>query len=299
MNSLLVEKYRPTNLSDYIGSTEVISCAEQFITDGDIPHLLLYGKAGTGKTTLAKLLVKNISCDYLYVNASDENSVDSIRFKIKTFISAVGFNDLKVVILDEADYLTPNAQAALRNLMETFSKHSRFIMTCNYVERIIDPIQSRCQLFSVIIPNKADAARKVVTILQNEKVQFDINDVKIIIDNGYPDMRRIINNVQKSIQNNKLVLDNASILNADFKQDILNSIVDRKDVKHVRQIIADNSVRDFSEVFTYLYENVDEISKDNADIILMVLAQYQYQDALVVDKEINFAAMISAMKEKL
>ena len=299
MNSLLVEKYRPSNLSDYIGSTEVISCAEQFITDGDIPHLLLYGKAGTGKTTLAKLLVKNISCDYLYVNASDENSVDSIRFKIKTFISAVGFNDLKVVIVDEADYLTPNAQAALRNLMETFSKHSRFIMTCNYVERIIDPIQSRCQLFSVTIPNKADAARKVVTILQNEKVQFDINDVKIIIDNGYPDMRRIINNVQKSIQNNKLVLDNASILNADFKQDILNCIVDRKDVKHIRQIIADNSVRDFSEVFTYLYENVDEISKDNADIILMVLAQYQYQDALVVDKEINFAAMISAMKEKL
>ena len=237
-------------------------------------------------------LVKNISCDYLYVNASDENSVDSIRFKIKTFISAVGFNDLKVVILDEADYLTPNAQAALRNLMETFSKHSRFIMTCNYVERIIDPIQSRCQLFSVTIPNKADAARKVVTILQNEKVQFDINDVKIIIDNGYPDMRRIINNVQKSIQNNKLVLDNASILNADFKQDILNCIVDRKDVKHIRQIIADNSVSDYSELFRLLYDEVDNYGNGKQAECIMNIAEAQYQDVHVVDKEINFMALI-------
>jgi|TARA_A100001201_G_C4094119_1_gene203093 DNA polymerase III delta prime subunit len=299
MNSLLVEKYRPVVLNDYIGTQELLDSSKNFIESGDIPHLLLYGKAGTGKTTLAKLLVKNIECDYLYVNASDENSVDSIRFKIKTFISAVGFNNLKVVILDEADYLTPNAQAALRNLMETFSKHSRFVMTCNYVERIIDPIQSRCQTFHVTIPTKAEAARKVKSILDSEKVKYTIDNIKIVVDNGYPDMRRTINMLQKSIVNNELVLDAKSVLQADFKQKVLNAIVNKNTVAQIRQIIADNSVRDFSELFTYLYENVEQISEQDADIVLLVLAQYQYQDALVVDKEINFAAMISALKEKI
>lgn len=299
MNSLLVEKYRPVVLSDYIGTQELLDSSKNFIESGDIPHLLLYGKAGTGKTTLAKLLVKNIECDYLYVNASDENSVDSIRFKIKTFISAVGFNNLKVVILDEADYLTPNAQAALRNLMETFSKHSRFVMTCNYVERIIDPIQSRCQTFHVTIPTKAEAARKIKSILDSEKVKYTIDNIKIVVDNGYPDMRRTINMLQKSIVNNELVLDAKSVLQADFKQKVLNAIVNKNTVAQIRQIIADNSVRDFSELFTYLYENVEQISEQDADIVLLVIAQYQYQDALVVDKEINFAAMISALKEKI
>jgi len=299
MNSLLVEKYRPVRLSEYIGSDELIRASKTFITDGDIPHLLLYGKAGTGKTTLAKLLVKNIECDHLYVNASDENSVDSIRFKIKAFVSSVGFSNLKVVILDEADFLTPNAQAALRNLMETFSKHSRFIMTCNYVERIIDPIQSRCQTFHVTIPTKSDAARKVVTILDSERVKYELEDVKIIVDNSYPDMRRVINNLQKSITDNQLVLDTKSLLNVDFKNNILKAIIERRDVAHVRQIIADNAIRDFSELFTFLYENVEQISEENADMILLIVAQYQYQDALVVDKEINFAAMISALKEKI
>ena len=299
MNSLLVEKYRPVVLSDYIGTRELLDSSKNFIESGDIPHLLLYGKAGTGKTTLAKLLVKNIECDYLYVNASDENSVDSIRFKIKTFISAVGFNNLKVVILDEADYLTPNAQAALRNLMETFSKHSRFVMTCNYVERIIDPIQSRCQTFHVTIPTKAEAARKIKSILDSEKVKYTIDNIKIVVDNGYPDMRRTINMLQKSIVNNELVLDAKSVLQADFKQKVLNAIVNKNTVAQIRQIIADNSVRDFSELFTYLYENVEQISEQDADIVLLVIAQYQYQDALVVDKEINFAAMISALKEKI
>ena len=299
MNSLLVEKYRPTQLSEYIGTDDLVNASKAFIDSGDIPHLLLYGKAGTGKTTLAKLLVKNISCDALYVNASDENSVDSIRFKIKAFVSSVGFNNLKVVILDEADFLTPNAQAALRNLMETFSKHSRFIMTCNYVERIIDPIQSRCQSFHVTIPTKSDAARKVVSILNSEHVKYDIADVKVIIDNSYPDMRRVINNLQKSISNNELILDKKSLLNIDFKNTILKSIVNKKSVTHIRQIIADSAVKDFSELFTFLYENVEKISKESADIVLLVIAQYQYQDAMVVDKEINFAAMISALKEKI
>ena len=122
-NSLWVEKYRPKDLSTYIGNEHLKDKVKVYLESEDIPHLLLYGKAGTGKTTLAKLIVNNIDCDYLYINASDENSVDAVRFKIKAFASTIGFKEMKVVILDEADYLTPNAQAALRNVMETFSKH--------------------------------------------------------------------------------------------------------------------------------------------------------------------------------
>ena len=143
-NTLWVEKYRPNNLDTYIGNEHLKDKVSAYLESGDLPHLLLFGKAGTGKTTLAKILVNNIECDYLYINASDENNVETVRTKVKNFASTMGFKDYKVIILDECDYITPNAQAALRNLMETFSKHCRFILTCNFVERIIDPIQSRC-----------------------------------------------------------------------------------------------------------------------------------------------------------
>jgi len=299
MNSLYVEQFRPRTIDDYLCTSEVRTAVTNFLSQGDIPHLLLHGKAGTGKTTLAKLLVGNIVCDTLYVNASDENSVDAIRFKIKAFTSSVGFNDLKVVILDEADFLTPNAQAALRNLMETFSKHSRFILTCNYVERIIDPVQSRCQTFNITLPNKTEAAKRVKEILDIEKIKHDIADIGTIVNANYPDMRRIINAAQKSINNNVLELDDASIVQADFKKTILDAIIQKKSVTAIRQIIADNQVRQFSELFTYIYENIEQISVEQADLILLVLAQYQYQDAMVVDKEINFAAMLSAIKEKI
>jgi len=139
-NSLWVEKYRPKDLSDYIGNEPLKKRAASWIESRDIPHLLLYGKAGTGKTTLGKLITKQIPCDHLYINASDENNVDTVRTKIKSFASSMGFNDLKVVLLDECDFLTGNAQAALRNLMEQFSMTTRFILTCNYHEKIIEPI---------------------------------------------------------------------------------------------------------------------------------------------------------------
>ena len=164
-HSLWVEKYRPTTLDTYIGNEHLKSKVKVYLESGDLPHLLLFGKAGTGKTTLAKLLVKNINCDYLYINASDERKLEMVRDKVKNFASTIGFSDLKVIILDEADYITPASQAALRNLMETFSKHCRFILTCNYVERIIDPIQSRCQSFQIIPPDRKQVAVHMSNIL--------------------------------------------------------------------------------------------------------------------------------------
>ena len=204
-HSLWVEKYRPTDLSTYIGNEHLKEKVKVYLESEDVPHLLLFGKAGTGKTTLAKIVVNNIDCDYMYINASDENKVDDVRNKIKTFASSVGFKSLKVIILDECDYLTPNAQAALRNLMETFSKHCRFILTCNYVERIIDPIQSRCQSYKVVPPSKKEVAQQMVEILDKENCLYKLDDIALIVNAGYPDIRRVINSAQRQIVDNKSV----------------------------------------------------------------------------------------------
>ena len=148
-NTLLVEKYRPTVLQDYVGNEQVKETIQKYLDQNDIQNFIFYGPAGTGKTTLAKLIVKNLNCDHLYINASDENGIDTIREKVKGFASAASWNGIKVVILDEADFITINGQAALRNVIETFSRSTRFILTCNFIERIIDPIQSRCQLLKI------------------------------------------------------------------------------------------------------------------------------------------------------
>ena len=223
-HSLWVEKYRPTDLSTYVGNEHLKEKVKVYLESEDVPHLLLFGKAGTGKTTLAKIVVNNIDCDYMYINASDENKVDDVRNKIKTFASSVGFKSLKVIILDECDYLTPNAQAALRNLMETFSKHCRFILTCNYVERIIDPIQSRCQSYKVVPPSKKEVAQQMVKMLNEESVKYKLDDVAMIVNAGYPDIRRVINSSQRQVVDNKLVVDVSSIIQNDYKVQLLEKL---------------------------------------------------------------------------
>ena len=223
-HSLWVEKYRPTDLSTYIGNEHLKSKVGIYLESEDVPHLLLYGRAGTGKTTLAKIVVNNIDCDYMYINASDENKVDDVRNKIKTFASSVGFKSLKVIILDECDYLTPNAQAALRNLMETFSKHCRFILTCNYVERIIDPIQSRCQSYKIVPPSKKEVAQQMVSILNQENCTFELDDIALIVNAGYPDIRRVINSAQRQIVDGKLKIDTSSVIQNNYKLQLLEML---------------------------------------------------------------------------
>jgi len=256
---------------------------------------LLYGKAGTGKTTLAKILVKNIESDYLYINASDENSVDTVRNKVRQFASTVGFKDLKIIILDECDYITPNAQAALRNLMETFSKHCRFILTCNFVERIIDPIQSRCQLFQIIPPSKVEVAQRLNEILEKEEINYELQDLKILIDSNYPDIRRTINSAQRNVVNLQLKLDIASIIQNDYKLKLLEILKtqDKKTAfKDIRQLLADNKITDFADLFRLLYDEVDGYGKGHVAESILVIAKYELSDSQVVDKEINAMAMI-------
>jgi len=294
-HSLWVEKYRPTSLDTYIGNEHLKSKVSVYLESGDLPHLLLYGKAGTGKTTLAKLLVNNIECDYMYINASDENSVDTVRTKVRGFASTMGFKDYKIIILDECDYITPNAQAALRNLMETFSKHCRFILTCNFVERIIDPIQSRCQSFQVIPPSKKEVALHIHNILKEESIASKMDDVAGLVNAGYPDIRRVINSCQRQVVDGLLVVDKQSLVESDYKMKLMEIIKkeSKKDAfKSVRKLLADSQVTDFAELYKLMYDEVDSYGTGHIAECILIIAKYQLSDGQVVDKEINAMAMI-------
>ena len=294
-HTLWVERYRPVSLENYIGNEHLKTKVSKYISTGDIPHLLLHGKAGTGKTTLAKLLVSNVDCDQMYVNASDENNVETVRNKIKMFASSVGFKDLKVIILDECDFLTPNAQAALRNLMETFSKHCRFILTCNYVERIIDPIQSRCQSFQIIPPSKKEVAIHISNILNTESVSFENEQIVTMVNSSYPDIRRIINAVQRNIVDNQLIVDTESLVQNDYKLQVLEILQtqDKKNAfKNLRQLLADSQIRDYADLFRLLYDEIESYGKGHIAEVILTIAKYELSDAQVVDKEINAMAML-------
>ena len=295
-NSLWVEKYRPRKLSEYVGNEHLKEKVSGYLETSDVPHLLFFGKAGTGKTTLAKLIVNSIECDHIIINASDENNVDTVRNKVKNFASSMGFKKWKIVILDEFDYMTPNAQAILRNLMETFSQHCRFILTCNYVEKVISPIRSRTQEFQIVPPTKKDVAVQISQILGKEDIKFQPTTLVPIIDSSYPDIRKIINTCQLNSTKGELKLDTTSVIDSDIKSkvvDILKGSDSKPNKwKNIRQAVADSRIQDFTELYSYLYEKIDEYGGSNTSNIILILSESQHKDALVVDKEITFMSCI-------
>ena len=295
-HSLWVEKYRPQTLSEYVGNETVKETIQQYLDNNDIPHLLLHGKAGTGKTTLAKLIVNTIKCDSMIINASDENNVDTVRNKVKNFASSMGFAGFKIIILDEFDYMTPNAQAILRNLMETFSKHCRFILTCNYHEKIIDPIKSRCQTFAITPPTKKDVAVQVARILDAENIKYDLKNVADIISSYYPDIRRVLNTCQLQSAKGELKVDHQIMVESDFKTklvDLLKANDDKRNMfMNIRQAVADNRLNDYAEMYSMLYDKVDEYAAGNTANVILTIAEGISKDALVVDKEIVFMSTI-------
>ena len=293
-HGLWVERYRPQDLSTYVGNEHLKSKVERFLDDGNIPHLLLYGRAGGGKTTLAKIIVNNTECDYLYINASDERNIDLVRDKLKTFASSVGFKPMKVVILDEADYLNVNsAQPALRNLMETFSAHCRFILTCNYVEKIIDPIQSRCQTYKIVPPSKKEVALHAKNILEKENISFDLDDLALVVTAGYPDLRKVINELQRMSINGKLSVDKDGMIHNEFKLQFLDAIRNGESISTIRKMVADSNFTEYTELYRLLYDEVESFGVEKMPEIIADISKGSYQDVLVVDKEINFIATVS------
>jgi replication factor C small subunit len=253
-NTLYVERFRPTELQYYVGNENIKDTIQKYLDQGDIQNFIFYGPAGTGKTTLAKIIVKNLDCDYLYINASDENGIDTIREKVKGFASAASWKGIKVVILDEADFITIQGQAALRNVIETFSRSTRFILTCNFVERIIDPLQSRCQVLKIVPPTKMDVYNHLTWILADQlSLSYTPEDIKNLIVKYYPDMRKMLNVIQMSVKDDAVVLDETVLTSNNYIKAVLKELAGGKNWIAIRQIIADSNTKDFEELYRNLF----------------------------------------------
>ena len=293
-NSLLNEKYRPIVLDNYVGNDKLKKSIARQLEQNDIQNYLFYGPAGTGKTTLAKLITKNLDCDYIYINASDERGIETIRDKVSGFASVASFKSLKVVILDEADFLTIQAQASLRNIIETFSRTTRFILTCNFIERIIDPLQSRCQVLKIVPPSKKEVAYHLSDIMDKENISFEMDDLGSIVKQFYPDLRKCINTIQANTVDLKLKLDKSILVSSNYMDKILSELKQNKpSFIKIRQTIADANVDDFDELFRFLYENAAKFLPNKEGTATALINDHQYKANFRIDKEINIMSLIN------
>lgn len=298
-----VEKYRPNTLDEYLGNPILKDKMKQYLDEGQIPHLLFHSKSpGTGKSSMSKILVKNLNCDYSYINAASKSGIDDIRNKVTQFVSTKGFKPLKVMILDEAQRMSPDAQRAMLELMETHAGHARFIMTCNNPEKILEPLRSRCQIFHVEPPSKKEVAKHVAGILDKEEVSYEIDDFKILMK-YYPDIREIIQIAHQFSTNGKLCIDENLIANNENRLQLLEILKNKKETNDdklvmIRQFLADlGTGNDFTDYFDLLYDKVDEYAPNNVAISIVTLAEYQHKNVFVSNKELNFAAcMVELLK---
>lgn len=297
-NTLWVEKYRPRTLDTYIGNEQLKKTFAAYIEKKDIPHILFEGPAGTGKSSASSILVKGIDAEALTINASDENGIDVIRNKIKNFATSSGFKDLRVIVLEEADGITPAGQGALRNVMEAYSMSVRFILSCNYVEKIIPAIISRCQVFKIRPLSERDVAIHLKHILDAENVQYTMEDFKYIVGTYHPDIRKIINFSQQSVIGGKLeITKSENVVDCGVK--LIDSLKRLDKFNDIRQLVLNADIQTYDDYYGMLYEKVSEYAENKEAIIIALIADYMYQSSFVVHKEISFLACIGAILKEL
>ena len=298
ISDLWVEKYRPSTLNGYVFKDESQKRQiKKWIEEKSIPHLLLSGHAGIGKTTLARLLLNELNInplDVLEINASRTNSVDDVRDKILNFIRLIPFGDFRVVLLDEADYLTPNAQAALRGVMEEYHTTARFILTCNYPHKILPAIHSRCQGFHIASIDKTEFTARAAEILITEGVIPDIDILDTYVKATYPDLRKCINTIQMNTSNGELMPPN-SVENqsSDWKLEMVDLFKHGKISEARKMLCGKLKAEEMEEVYRWVYENVeifgDESKQESA---ILIIKQGLVDHTLIVDSEINLSATL-------
>lgn len=298
---LWVEKYRPRTVSDTALPKDLKDVFQKFIADQFVPNLLLTGRAGVGKTTVARALLEEIGCDYIIINGSLNGNIDTLRNDIRNFASSVSLSGgRKYVILDEADYLNPNStQPALRNFMEEFSSNCGFILTCNFANRIIAPLHSRCSVidFKLAKDDKPKVAatfyRRVVDILTAERVEFDSKVVAAVIERHFPDFRRTINELQRYAASGKIDSGILTNLKNESMKELLGFLKE-KSFTSVRKWVGENSDVDTNVFFRELYDSASDYLKPNSvPQLVLILADYQHKAAFVADQEINMAACLT------
>ena len=306
LKNIWVEKYRPAQLADMVLSDSLRAFVEECRAKGEIPNMLLVGNAGTGKTTLAKVIVSEIlDAQYLYINASEKNGIDEVRTSILTFAQTKSIDGkIKVIFLDEFDNFTDAGQRALRNVMEEYAGNTRFILTGNYLHRIIQPIQSRCQVFTDFTPPVSEYGKRIALILRQEGVQVQpqqIDRLKEVIRYHYPDLRRIINYVQKSVINGTLTISEV-INNEGFAQEILERITNKEDLMSLRKVVIESEQtfgNDYPKLLKDLFNAVykSSIPEDKKRLALLQVSDSLYKSALVMDQEINFFSCLIALSQ--